>query len=56
MGVPGEHVASVEEFEAAFGRALNRSGPTLLDIDQTVMVPITFPLPAHQRRKSDDQV
>lgn len=56
MGVTAERVDSVASFEAAFARAVERPGPTLLDIDQTVMVPITFPLPPHQRRTSDDDV
>ncbi|WP_420624842.1 thiamine pyrophosphate-binding protein [Candidatus Poriferisodalis sp.] len=60
MGVPAERVTSVAEFEAAFGRAVDRAsgasgpvGPTLLDIDLTALIPITFPLPAHQRRRED---
>jgi len=53
MGVSAEHVGSVEDFEVAFGRAVDRQGPTLLDIDLTALEPITFGLPAHQRRRDD---
>ena len=56
MGVAAERVETVEEFRAAFSSALDRGGPTLIDIDLTKMVPITFSIPAHQRRKSDDGV
>ena len=58
MGVPGTRVSSVVEFESAFGEAVARAsgdagpvGPSLIDIDLTALIPITFPLPAHQRRR-----
>jgi acetolactate synthase-1/2/3 large subunit len=60
MGVTAEGVASVQDFEQAFGRAVERAstggGPTLLDIDLTALAPISFPLPAHQRRRADEDV
>ncbi len=53
MGVEAEQVEGVDEFEAALARALERQGPTLLDIDMSVLAPIELPLPAHQRTKQD---
>jgi acetolactate synthase-1/2/3 large subunit len=57
MGVASERVVGVEQFEAAFQRALDRainhSSPSLLDIDMNSLTPLTFALPAHQRRKQD---
>jgi acetolactate synthase-1/2/3 large subunit len=53
MGVASERVVGIEQFEPAFARALDRSGPTLLDIDMHSLSPLTFALPAHQRRKED---
>lgn len=60
MGVPAQRVASAAEFEEAFSQAVARAsgesgpvGPTLIDIDLTALVPITFPLPAHQRRREN---
>ena len=60
MSVPAQRVRSVVEFEAAFGEAVDRAsgeagpvGPSLIDIDLTALIPITFPLPAHQRRRED---
>jgi acetolactate synthase-1/2/3 large subunit len=40
MGVFAEHVASAAAFEAAFDRAMERSGPTLLDIDMNALAPM----------------
>ncbi|MDH4146884.1 MAG: thiamine pyrophosphate-binding protein [Acidimicrobiia bacterium] len=51
MGLAAERVAGVAEFETAFGRAVERDGPTLLDIDMEALAPISFPLPPHQRRR-----
>ena len=56
MGVAAEHVRGIDEFEQAFSRAVANPGPTLLDIDMDYLAPITFPLPAHQRKKSNDQL
>ena len=56
MGVAAEHVQGIDEFEQAFSRAVANPGPTLLDIDMDYLAPITFPLPAHQRKKSNDQL
>jgi acetolactate synthase-1/2/3 large subunit len=50
MGLSAERVTGVAEFEPAFSRALDRDGPTLLDIDQEALAPMRFPLPAHQQR------
>ncbi|MEZ5233005.1 MAG: thiamine pyrophosphate-binding protein [Acidimicrobiia bacterium] len=52
MGIASERVAGVEQFEAAFARAVDRDGPTLLDIDMAALAPLQFPLPAHQQRRS----
>ena len=54
MGVDAERVEGVEQFEPALQRALDRSGPTLLDIDMEFLAPIQLPLPAHQRARDDD--
>ena len=54
MGVDAERVEGVEQFEPALQRALDRSGPTLLDIDMELLAPIQLPLPAHQRARDDD--
>lgn len=52
MGLDAEAVSGVGEFEPAFRRALDRPGPTLLDIDLDALSPLRFPLPAHQRRRA----
>ena len=54
MGVDAERVEGVEQFEPALQRALDRSGPTLLDIDMEFLAPIQLPLPDHQRARDDD--
>ena len=54
MRVDAERVEGVEQFEPALQRALDRSGPTLLDIDMEFLAPIQLPLPAHQRARDDD--
>ena len=54
MGVDAERVEGVDQFEPALQRALDRSGPTLLDIDMELLAPIQLPLPAHQRPRDDD--
>ena len=54
MGVDAERVEGVDQFEPALQRALDRSGPTLLDIDMELLAPIQLPLPAHQRSRDDD--
>jgi len=51
MGIPAEAVDSVDSFEAAFAAAVDRPGPTLLDIDLNALAPLKFGLPPHQRRK-----
>ncbi|MGI9616459.1 MAG: thiamine pyrophosphate-binding protein [Acidimicrobiales bacterium] len=50
MGIPAGTVDSAERFEEQFSAAIHRDGPTLLDIDLTALAPMSFPLPAHQRR------
>ena len=40
MGLESEPVGSAEEFEAAFGRAMEAEGPVLLDIDLGALEPI----------------
>ena len=50
MGLESERVTGLSEFEPAFERALDRTGPTLLDIDMHSLAPLTFPLPAHYRK------
>ena len=40
MGVAAQAVGSVAEFKSAFGAALERDGPTLLDIDLNALHPI----------------
>jgi acetolactate synthase I/II/III large subunit len=40
MGVPGQRVASVPEFEAAFDQAMAASGPYLIDIDMEHFAPM----------------
>jgi acetolactate synthase-1/2/3 large subunit len=50
MGLDAERVGGLAEFEPAFTRALDRDGPTLLDIDLGALAPMRFPLPAHQQR------
>ena len=54
MGVDAERVEGVDQFEPALQRALDRPGPTLLDIDMEFLAPIQLPLPAHQRARDDD--
>ena len=53
MGVDAERVDGLEEFEPALARALERQGPSLLDIDMNVLAPIQLPLPAHQRSQKE---
>ncbi|HIL05849.1 MAG TPA: thiamine pyrophosphate-binding protein [Acidimicrobiia bacterium] len=53
MGVDAERVDGLEQFEPALARALERQGPTLLDIDMNVLAPIRLPLPAHQRSQKE---
>ena len=51
MGLASQQVATVDDFEAAFTDAVERQGPTLLDIDMRALAPMTFPIPPHQRKK-----
>ncbi len=58
VGMRASAVSGVVEFETAFGEAVEHAktgqGPTLLDIDMAALAPITFALPAHQRRRDQD--
>lgn len=58
MGVSAERARDAAGFEAAFGRAVERAesggGPSLIEVDLTALDPITFPLPAHQRKQNAD--
>ena len=40
MGVTAERVEGVEQFRAAFGRAMETTGPSLLDIDMAALAPM----------------
>ena len=40
MGVPGERVKSVAEFEAAFDTAMETEGPYLIDVDMEHFAPM----------------
>jgi acetolactate synthase-1/2/3 large subunit len=51
FGIPASPVADVAGFEQRFAEALDRPGPTLLDIDLSALAPMQFPIPAHQRRR-----
>ena len=53
MGVDAERADGLEQFEPALARALERQGPSLLDIDMSVLAPIRLPLPAHQRSQKE---
>ncbi len=51
MGLSSQRVETVDDFESAFTDAVDRDGPTLLDIDMRALAPMSFPIPPHQRRK-----
>lgn len=50
VGIPGERVASAADFATAFAAAVDREGPTMLEIDLDALAPLSFPIPPHQRR------
>jgi acetolactate synthase-1/2/3 large subunit len=52
VGMAGEGVATVDGFAAAIGRAVERDGPTLIDVDITQMAPMTIrpQRPSNRRR------
>ena len=51
MGVTGESVKGTDEFRAAFARAVDASGPVLLDIDMAALAPMQpFGAPPTSRR------
>jgi acetolactate synthase-1/2/3 large subunit len=45
MRISAERVTGVAEFEAAFSRAVVAEGPVLLDIDMSVLEPMSFGAP-----------
>ena len=49
MGIVGETVKGVEEFRAAFERALDVDGPVLLDIDLSALAPMELFAPPPRR-------
>jgi acetolactate synthase-1/2/3 large subunit len=49
VGMAGESVSSVDGFADAYGRAVERDGPTLIDVDITQLAPMTL----RQQRPSD---
>jgi acetolactate synthase-1/2/3 large subunit len=52
VGMTGERVATVDAFAAAIGRAVERNGPTLVDVDITEMAPMTIrPQRSSNRRR-----
>lgn len=51
MGLSAASVDSVDSFEAAFAEAVERPGPTLIDVDMNGLAPMNFRLPPHQRRR-----
>jgi acetolactate synthase-1/2/3 large subunit len=48
MGVPAEKVADAAGFEQAFVRAGARTGPGLIEIDLTALVPMDYPIGGHE--------
>ena len=42
VGMAGESVSTVDGFAAAYGAAMQREGPTLIDVDITQMAPMTI--------------
>ncbi len=50
VGIPGERVDSATGFDEAFATAVDRPGPSLLEIDLSALAPLAFPIPPHQRR------
>ena len=50
IGLAAERVVGLAQFEPAFARALERPGPTWLDIDMGALAPMSFPLPPHQQK------
>jgi acetolactate synthase-1/2/3 large subunit len=52
IGMAAESVATVDAFAAAIGRAVERDGPTLIDVDITQMASMTIrpQRPSNRRR------
>src|SRR5690606_40071319 len=48
--IPAEAVTSAASFHEAFARAVERDGPTLLDIDMSQLEPMAFGGPPRQQR------
>lgn len=51
MGIPGQRVDSAAGFDEAFAAAVDRDGPSLLEIDLDALAPMRFPIPAHQHNR-----
>lgn len=51
MGIPAGRVGGVDELEAELTQAMDRPGPTLVEIDLTALAPMAFTVPPHQRRR-----
>ena len=49
MGMHGESVVGVSQFEDAFARACKATGPVLLDIDMSALAPMPGLAPPPQR-------
>ncbi|MBT3425544.1 MAG: hypothetical protein HN432_02940 [Gammaproteobacteria bacterium] len=53
MGVPGQRVGSVTEFEAAFDDAMAASGPYLIDIDMEHFAPMEISIMPKKKNEVD---
>ncbi len=53
MGVPGERVQSVGEFEAAFETAMAADGPYLIDVDMEHFKPMEISIMPKQKKEVD---
>jgi acetolactate synthase-1/2/3 large subunit len=53
MGVPGERVASVSEFEKAFETAMQAKGPYLIDVDMEHFAPMEISVMPKQKKEVD---
>ncbi|MDE0758456.1 MAG: thiamine pyrophosphate-binding protein [Pseudomonadales bacterium] len=53
MGVPGQRVASVVEFEAAFDEAMAATGPYLIDIDMEHFAPMEISVMPKKKNEVD---
>lgn len=53
MGVPGQRVQSVAEFEAAFDEAMEADGPYLIDVDMEHFAPMEISVMPKQKKEVD---